>query len=96
MRSAAVSIVLALPALAGASDDVVVGGNRPAVEHVPPGYVAGVPMPLLIALHGYSGDGDGIESYMKFRPVADARGFLYAHPDGRPLSHLRPRCARLR
>ncbi len=60
-----------------------IGGARPVGVHVPPGYVPGTPMPLVLAIHGYSGTGgEGIESYMKLTPLADARGFLYAHPDG--------------
>ncbi len=50
--------------------------------HVPPGYVAGTPAPLLILLHGYSASGSLEELYFDFTPLSDARGFLYAYPDG--------------
>jgi polyhydroxybutyrate depolymerase len=33
-------------------------------------------------LHGYSASGLVEELYLDFKPVADANGFLYAHPDG--------------
>jgi hypothetical protein len=37
--------------------DGTVGGDRPVVVHVPPGYVSGVPAPLVIMLHGLLGVG---------------------------------------
>ena len=39
-------------------------------------------MPLVILLHGYGSFGEEAEAYMKLRPLADSRGFLYATPDG--------------
>jgi polyhydroxybutyrate depolymerase len=38
--------------------------------------------PLVILLHGYTSSGQETEDYLKFTAEADARGFLYAHPDG--------------
>lgn len=62
--------------------DGTIGGNRPVVVHVPPGYVAGVAAPLVIMLHGYSATAAIEESYLKFTAQSDARGFLYATPEG--------------
>lgn len=59
-----------------------IGGDRPVTVHVPPGYQAGTPMPLVVMLHGYTASGDIEEAYLQLTPLADARGFLYAHPDG--------------
>jgi polyhydroxybutyrate depolymerase len=58
------------------------GGDRPVSVHVPPSYTQGTPMPLVVLLHGYGSSGAGHEAYMHFQPLADARGFLYAYPDG--------------
>src|SRR5262245_43891879 len=62
--------------------DLTVGGNRPVTVYVPPSYDPSIPVPVIIALHGYSDFGVGIESYYGIQPLADEWGFLYAHPDG--------------
>jgi polyhydroxybutyrate depolymerase len=56
--------------------------SRPYTAHVPPGYDAQKPTPLVVMLHGYQSDGPGHEAWFKLTPVADAHGFLYAYPDG--------------
>jgi polyhydroxybutyrate depolymerase len=61
---------------------LVVGGDRPVTVHIPASYDAEQPAPLLILLHGYSTSGAEHESYFKLGPAADARGFVYASPDG--------------
>jgi polyhydroxybutyrate depolymerase len=63
-------------------DDVVVGGSRPVKVHVPAGYRTGTPAPLVVLLHGYSSSALETEAYVKLTALADARGFLYAAPDG--------------
>ena len=58
---------------------------RPVKVYLPSSYDSQTPVPLLILLHGHggpSGGGDFVESYMKLLPLAEARGFLYCHPDG--------------
>ena len=50
--------------------------------HVPASYDAGLPAPLLILLHGYTGSGQDIDAYFDLGPAAEARGFVYAFPDG--------------
>jgi polyhydroxybutyrate depolymerase len=50
--------------------------------HVPTSYDAERPAPLLILLHGYSTSGEEHERYFKLGSAADARGFVYAAPDG--------------
>jgi polyhydroxybutyrate depolymerase len=62
--------------------DGTIGGDRPVVVHVPPGYVTGVAAPLVIMLHGYGATAAIEEGYLKFRAQSDARGFLYATPEG--------------
>ena len=73
------------PAPSGASTppaDLVVGGDRPVTVHVPASYDATRPAPLLIVLHGYSGTGSGVDEYFHLAAAADARGYVYAYPDG--------------
>ena len=65
-------------------DPTPVGGDRPTKVYVPGGYVPGTPMPLVILLHGYSASGAIQEAFFQLKPQAEARGFLYAHPDGTP------------
>lgn len=56
--------------------------DRPYTVHVPPGYSADVPAPLLLILHGYLASG-AIESfYLNLTPATDAAGMLTVAPDG--------------
>jgi polyhydroxybutyrate depolymerase len=55
---------------------------RPYHFQVPTGYDSSRPTPLVILLHGYTATGATQEAYFQLAPVADARGFLYAWPDG--------------
>jgi polyhydroxybutyrate depolymerase len=64
------------------SADVVVGGDRPVIVHVPVPYDASRPAPLVIVLHGYTGTGRGIVDFLRLAPAAAARGYVYAAPDG--------------
>jgi polyhydroxybutyrate depolymerase len=59
-----------------------IGGDRPVQVLVPASLKPGVPAPLVILLHGYSVDGNVEELYLQLAPLAETRGFLYAHPDG--------------
>ncbi|MEZ4411244.1 MAG: PHB depolymerase family esterase [Polyangiales bacterium] len=56
--------------------------ERPYLLRVSGEYRAGTPAPLLILLHGYGASGLLQESYFRLTREADARGFLYAIPDG--------------
>jgi polyhydroxybutyrate depolymerase len=76
------SSVVAPPDIASRRADLVVGGNRPVTVHIPASYDARQPAPLLIALHGYTSSGADVETYFDLGPAADARGFVYAAPDG--------------
>ncbi len=49
---------------------------------MPSGYNAATAAPLVILLHGFGASGVIQESYFKLQPQAEARGFLYVHPDG--------------
>jgi polyhydroxybutyrate depolymerase len=50
--------------------------------HVPAGYDATKPTPLVMMLHGYSASGAVEEVYFNFTAVSDAHTFLYVYPDG--------------
>ncbi|AUX39854.1 uncharacterized protein SOCE26_012490 [Sorangium cellulosum] len=49
---------------------------------MPSSYEEGTPTPLVILLHGYTASGSLQEAYFALQPLAEERGFLYAHPDG--------------
>ncbi|HEX7601675.1 MAG TPA: PHB depolymerase family esterase [Polyangiaceae bacterium] len=55
---------------------------RPFNLKVPTGYDKSKPTPLVVLLHGYTASGATQEAYFQFAPVADAKTFLYATPDG--------------
>lgn len=58
------------------------GKDRSFLLHAPPGFVAGTPMPLVIAFHFYPGDGAGVRETSGLNAVADREGFLAVYPDG--------------
>lgn len=55
---------------------------RPTRVYVPARYDGQTPWPLILALHGYSGDAAGMENYYPFRALAESRGFLLCYPEG--------------
>lgn len=59
-----------------------IGGDRPVDVYVPASHDPATPAPLVILLHGYTATGAIQEAYFKLEAEAEARGFLYAHPDG--------------
>jgi len=83
VASILLAVLLTLPlAVAHAGEISVDLGRGPVDVFIPSSYDPEVPAPLLLLLHGYSGTGSGQESYMRFGPVAEANGMIYAHPDG--------------
>ena len=56
--------------------------QRPYRLVVPSSYRAEVPAPLVILLHGFGSTGAEHDTYFGFSPLAEARGFLLATPDG--------------
>ncbi len=62
--------------------ELVVGGDRRVTVHLPESYDAGRPAPLVILLHGYGSSGLGTDDYLRLARAADARGYVYAYPDG--------------
>ena len=53
--------------------------RRTAVVHVPATHAAGT-TPLVVALHGYHGNGAQMERYSGFDALADRAGFVVAYP----------------
>lgn len=50
--------------------------------HVPPGYVAGRPTPVVFALHGGGGTAGPTRFISQIEPVSDTNGFLVVYPAG--------------
>ena len=50
--------------------------------HVPPGYDASQPTPLVFMFHGYGVTGDIEEAYLQLANTSDVRGFLFAYGNG--------------
>lgn len=75
-------VFMTMAGVAVAGDLTIDLGRGPVTVFVPASYDPGVPTPLVLLLHGYGSDGALQEAYMRFLPLAEERGFLYAHPDG--------------
>lgn len=58
------------------------GKDRTYLLHAPPDFNPGTPIPVVIALHFYPGDGAGIRETSGLDAVADREGFLAVYPDG--------------
>jgi phospholipase/carboxylesterase len=56
------------------------GSDRDGLIYVPRGYTPGVPMPLVVLLHGFAGNRDSSRSRF---PLADELGFIILAPDSR-------------
>ncbi|BCJ49497.1 poly(3-hydroxyalkanoate) depolymerase [Actinoplanes sp. NBRC 14428] len=84
---AAVPVAAAAPSCARPSGDVTVdvdfeGTTYPVLVHVPAGLSPARRAPLVLNLHGSSGNGPGQMDYSGLRPVADDEGFIVAAPSG--------------
>ena len=58
------------------------GRTRTFRIHLPAAYDGRAQLPLLLALHGRGGDGDGMERLAGLEPLSDREGFLVVYPDG--------------
>jgi polyhydroxybutyrate depolymerase len=61
---------------------VVVGGERPAQLILPTTYSEATPVPLLIDLHGFTGDGPSQSLFSFMQAAAETRGVAYVAPNG--------------
>ncbi len=57
-------------------------GRGPVPVYLPSTYSDGVPMPLIVMLHGYSVSGAQQEAYFRFRQHQETYGFMLAVPNG--------------
>jgi len=64
------------------------GFTRTALVHIPKGYRAETPPPLVIALHGAGGGAESILEHDNWAKLADEEGFVVVAPNGLP---ARPR-----
>jgi polyhydroxybutyrate depolymerase len=58
------------------------GIDRIYLLHVPSSYDGLSAVPLVVALHGYSGNGAGLESLTGFSVKANSNNFIVVYPDG--------------
>jgi polyhydroxybutyrate depolymerase len=65
-----------------AENAVVVGGDRPADLFLPTSYSEETPVPLLINLHGYTGESQSHSIYTFLQAAADKRSVAYIAPNG--------------
>ncbi len=57
--------------------------DRTFLLHVPSTYHKEAPMPLLVVLHGYSGEARVMEASTGLSAFADQKGFIVVYPEGR-------------
>lgn len=50
--------------------------------HIPTGYNAASPTPLVFVFHGLTGTGSMMADITKFSPLADQENFIVIYPDG--------------
>jgi polyhydroxybutyrate depolymerase len=84
---AALTVLLAIRHAHGYSTDMrgeitVDGRQRTYLLHVPAREHSEKPLPLVLALHGRLGNGEGQERLSHFDAVSDAHGFIVVYPDG--------------
>ena len=82
MRSIVLLALTCVAPTAAVADIVVTIGGRSTNVHEPTGYDPGVPTPIVLLLHGYSGNGPGLDAFWGITPLADEKGFLFAAPNG--------------
>ena len=75
-----IALTSALLTPATASNNYIVGGDRPVTVNLPDNLAS--PAPLLILLHSASTSGAHQENYMQLGPVAKKSGLIYIAPDG--------------
>ncbi|WP_446218388.1 alpha/beta hydrolase family esterase [Micromonospora sp. IBHARD004] len=59
------------------------GTDRRYLLHAPPGYDPATPLPLVIVMHFYPGDGEAMRQMVGLDAKADRERALVAYPDGR-------------
>ena len=80
----AVSLAICLSASETRADAYILvnAGRGPVKVYYPNSYNPNEPLPLIMALHGYSSNGAGCESRFQLRQHVDSRRFIYFTPEG--------------
>jgi polyhydroxybutyrate depolymerase len=83
----AAAALAAVAPCAAAQSDVTVsmefgGAMRSAIVHLPPGFSASQPCPLVVALHPAFSSGASFQSSSGWDAVANARGVVVVYPNG--------------
>jgi polyhydroxybutyrate depolymerase len=58
------------------------GVRRSCLVHIPPGYHADQPLPLVVVVHGAFDTAEGIEKISGFSALADRENFVVLYPNG--------------
>lgn len=58
------------------------GFRRTYLIHLPPGYDAGRPLPLVVVVHGAFDTAEGMERFSGFSDLADQENFIALYPNG--------------
>lgn len=58
------------------------GAKRTYLVHLPPGYDAGHPLPMVVVLHGAFGNANSLEKISGFSELADQKHFIVLYPNG--------------
>jgi polyhydroxybutyrate depolymerase len=58
------------------------GLTRTYQGHLPASYDGVKALPLMLALHGHGGDGQGMQGLTHLNTIADEHGFIVVYPDG--------------
>ena len=71
------------PSAGTVKECIVVGGmNRTYLVHIPAAFDGNTKLPLVVALHPFTGTGETMEWITGFSTLADRENFLVAYPDG--------------
>lgn len=83
----------ASPIAPGSSSDMMIEAHPRQAEgyttrsyrvHMPTGYAANHPIPVVLIFHGHGGNSAGMESTTGFSKLADQQDFITAYPQGLP------------
>lgn len=72
----------AFPAPAQPKEVTIENGRGPITVFVPSGYIAEQPVPLVVALHGYTSNSADTNAYFNMVSQIESRGFIYFAADG--------------
>jgi polyhydroxybutyrate depolymerase len=65
-----------------AMDIRVMGARRTYRVHIPPDYNPGIPLPLVVVIHGAFDTAEGMEKFSGFSDLADREKFIVMYPNG--------------